>query len=38
MKRQKNISQIKEQVKPPEKNTKESEISNLPDKEFKEAS
>lgn len=37
MRRQKNISQVKEQEKSPEKqNPKETEISNLPDKEFKE--
>ena len=35
MKRQKNIQQVKEQDKCPPNQTKEEEIRNLPDKEFR---
>ena len=35
MKRQRNIQQVKEQDKCPPNQTKEEEIGNLPDKEFK---
>ena len=35
MKRQRNIQQVKEQDKCPTNKTKEEEIGNLPDKEFR---
>ena len=35
MRRQKNMFQMKEQDKTPEKNPTETETNNLPDKEFK---
>ena len=35
MRRQRNMAQMKEQNKTPEKELKEMEISNLPDAEFK---
>ena len=35
MRRQRNMAQMKEQVKTPEKELNEMEISNLPDTEFK---
>ena len=35
MRRQRNMTQIKEQIKTPEKELKEMEISNLSDAEFK---
>lgn len=35
MGRQKNILQMKEQEKTPEENPNETQLSNLPDKEFK---
>ena len=35
MRRQRNMAQIKEQIKTPEKELKEMEISNLSDVEFK---
>ena len=35
MRRQRNLFQMKEQEKTPEKTTNETEINNLPDKEFK---
>ena len=35
MRRQRNLSQLKEQEKTPEKTTNETEINNLTDEEFK---
>ena len=35
MRRQRNIFQVREQDKTPEKELKKTEINNLPDKEFK---
>ena len=35
MRRQRNIAQMKEEIKTPEKELSETEIANLPDAEFK---